>query len=359
MSPHKQQRRLNRKTVCWYLLGILMVHVGVSIAVERARPALRDPYYTERVGRLIERCAEHPDRPLLLVLGSSRSRMGLDPEVVTRTDKSFLVYNFSELSAGPMLEQVFLRRLLAQGVRPEMVLLEVVPLQFASGLGVTSEATRLDQSRLTWDEMTTVAGSYRFRISAYVKWLKTHGLACVSKQPELHEALGIDTPRVPSSSTVGGDRYPYGFMPSHTLPEDRRVAAIQDHLARFGPQLKGSHLAAGPAHALRDLIGLCRREGLPFAVIYMPECSGLRDLYPPEFLAEFDSLLADLRSEGDFELIDARAWVPDEGFWDAHHLHIDGAPVFSARFAQEAIPVLRRHLKSAGDQKMKGSVAAR
>jgi hypothetical protein len=356
MSPHKQKRRLNRSTVCWYLAGLVIVHLGVSVAVHFAGSAFRDPNFNNSAARLAVRCAEAPDRPLLLALGSSRTLMGLDAGLVNRTDKSLLVYNFSDLGAGPMLEQLFLRRILARGVRPSMVLLDIAPMSLASGLGVTSEEVRLDQSRLTWKEMRTVAGSYGFRGKPYGKWLKAHAIACVSKQEELHEALGIDTPLSPGL-TFEGD--PFGFAPYATPREDARVAGIRDHLARFGPQLKGSHVAAGPARAIRELVDLCRSAGLPFAVIYMPECSGLRKLYTPEFLAEFDRFVADLRREGDFELIDAREWVADAGFWDGHHLHYVGAEAFSARFAQEAVPVLRRQIEASGDQKERLAASGR
>jgi hypothetical protein len=103
-------------------------------------------------------------------------------------------------------------------------------------------------------------------------------------------------------------------------------------------------LANGPAQAVRDLAALCRRERLPFAFLLMPECSQFREMYAPSFRAGLDGLFADIRRGGEFELIDARCWVPDDGFWDGHHLHVEGATVFSDRFAREVLPRLKQSL---------------
>ena len=348
MSVYKERRRFNRGTVCSYLLGFVAVQIGIVIAVEHAGGELRDPFFSRVAGRLAARRADAPDRPLLLVLGSSRTRMGFDAGLATRTDGQVLVFNFGEFGAGPMLEQVFLRRLLADGVRPDMVLIEVVPLQIASGIGVTGEETRLDLARLTWTELSKIAGYYRFSAKAYAQWLKNRSLVCVSRQHEMHDALGIDIPQAEttlrSSVNLALDGDDYGFAPWPTPTPQERAASIQDHLVRFRPQLAASRLAEGPARAVRELVALCRRENLPFGIILMPECSGLREQYPPEFRADLNCLFEDLRREGEFDLIDAREWVADDGFWDAHHLDVAGAQLFSARFARVALPRLKQQL---------------
>jgi hypothetical protein len=342
VSAHKARRRWTRANVCWYVLGFVAVQLVLGTAVEWAGTDFRDPIFTRKRKLLAARHADAPGRPLLLALGSSRLLMGLDTGGVTRADGRLLAFNFGDLGAGPMLEQIYLRRLLADGLRPDVVLLEIVPMQLATGIGVTGEQTRLDPARVTWAEMNAVAPNYRYPVTAYARWLKTRGLACLSKQQEIHDALGVDAPRVAVPPPAGEDDYGFGGYP--TPPAQERAAGIRDHLARFRPQLAGSRLAKGPARAVRDLVSLCRAERLPFTVILMPECSGLRDLHTPEFQADLDGLFGSLQAEGAFELIDARTWVGDDGFWDGHHLHVAGAQAFTERFIREALPRLKQHL---------------
>ena len=332
MSPRKRRRRWNRSTVCWYLAGLVAVQLVVGLAVEWAGPKLRDPVYERTAARLAARRAEYPDRPLLLAVGSSRTLMGLDAGRITRTDPRWLTYNLSDLGAGPMLEQVFLKRALAAGYRPDCVLLELTPVMLVRNGMITWEEGGLDLSRLTGPELTAVSGYYRFPIAAGARWVRSRGLPCVSRQRELHDALGVDR------ECLGppGDRVdPFGFAPAPRLTPAELRAALRTGAEKYRDRLRKGHVEDEPARAFRDLIGFCRRETLPFAVVIMPECRSFRELPGPQLGAELDRYLGELRRDGDFRLIDARAWVADEEFWDAHHLNFDGAAKFSDRLCRE------------------------
>jgi hypothetical protein len=331
MSRARTRRRFHGGAVGWYLLGFAAVQLGLGVVIERAAPALRDEVYAQKSGQLAARCAEAPDRPLLVALGSSRTLLGFDAEYVSRNGELPLAYNFGELGAGTVLEQVFLRRLLAAGVRPDLVLLEVAPLQLADPDSVNARA---NSHRMSWAELSWVAKYQRRPVNAYAAWAAGRGLACVSSRGALHEALGVDAPR-----QAGPGAGAYGFLPFSREPE-ARAAHIRSDLERFA-YLAGARLTDGPARSVRDLVGLCRAEGLRFAVVLMPECAGLRALHPPEFLAQLDRLFDDLRRDGEFELIDARAWVADDGFRDCHHLDFTGARAFTARLAADGLPRLR------------------
>jgi hypothetical protein len=337
------RRRFNRAAACWYGAGLVAVQLALGVAIERSGTTIRDPDYTQKMARLAHRRAELPTRPQVIVLGSSRALLGFDGELLTRTDGHTLVFNFSEFGAGPMLEQVFLRRLLADGVRPDLVLLEVAPLQLAAGDVVPAEESWLDTGRLTWDEMRQVAGYYRFPITAYARWFKSRALASVIRQREIRATLHIDESRTEVAAASADD---YGFLPATPPPQDVRAASIQSGLDRYRQRLANARLSGGQVQALRDLVALCRREHLPFALVLMPETCGFRDVQAPAFLAQVDLLIAELSGDRDVELIDARTWIADDGFLDSHHLDAGGATVFSTRFAKEALPRLRRHYYS-------------
>jgi hypothetical protein len=332
VSPRKHRRRWNRAIVGWYFAGLVAVQFVVGAAVEWAGPKLRDPVYDRTAARLAARRAEYPDRPLLLAVGSSRTLMGLDAGRITRTDPRWLTYNLSDLGAGPMLEQVFLRRAIAAGFRPDCVLLELTPVMFVRNGMITWEEGGLDLSRLTGPELTAVSGYYHYPFVAGCRWAKARGLPCVSRQRELHDALGVDL------ECLGppGDRVdPFGFAPAPRLAPAELQAALHAGAAKYRNRLRDGHVEDEPGRAFRDLVGFCRRERLPFAVMMMPECASFRASPGPQFRDELDRYLADLRRDGDFRLIDARAWVGDDGFWDAHHLNFDGAAGLSDRLCRE------------------------
>jgi hypothetical protein len=107
--------------------GFIAVHLGLAWLMECHQPILRDREYGTKLALLQQRIAEEPDRPLILVLGSSRVAVGLHPDDAMSSPSDPLVFNFGILGAGPMMEQVVLDRLLRQGIRPANVILEVWP----------------------------------------------------------------------------------------------------------------------------------------------------------------------------------------------------------------------------------------
>jgi hypothetical protein len=329
VSRRKARRRDYRATVCWYLVGLVAVQIGVGAVIECALPQLRDPVYGQNAARLAQRLAEYPDRPLLLALGSSRTMMGLDAGRMTSSNGRWLVFNFAELGGGAMLQQTLLGRLLAEGVRPIAVQIELVPLQVAAGPILPFEESSLDTGRLTAAELRAVSGYYRYPVTSGFRWLKARTLPCVDRQRALHDALDFDT--APAGETTVDA---FGFWRCEGSPADadhRRERVRRE----FGPWLATTRLADGPVRAFEGLVALCRRERLPFTVVIMPEAESFRSLYAKSFCDEFDQWLAGLRREHEFPVIDARTWEGDDAFLDPHHLCAEGAVLFSDRLARD------------------------
>jgi hypothetical protein len=49
-----------------------------------------------------------------------------------------------------------------------------------------------------------------------------------------------------------------------------------------------------------------------------------------------------LRAETGAPLADARDWLPDDAFYDQHHLTPEGAVAFGARFKRDVLPLAQR-----------------
>ena len=53
-------------------------------------------------------------------------------------------------------------------------------------------------------------------------------------------------------------------------------------LKSFGAGMENFRLSEPSDQALREFLAVCRREGIRTGVLYMPEGSALREIYPPE-----------------------------------------------------------------------------
>src|SRR5260370_23321206 len=118
----------SRASFIWGLLAFLGIQFTLSILMDHWQLELRDPEYGYKLGRLRERLAEEPRRPLWIILGSSRSGLGFRPEVLPRCRsggaESPLLFNFALTGAGPLMELMCLRRVLSDGIRPSRVVVQ-------------------------------------------------------------------------------------------------------------------------------------------------------------------------------------------------------------------------------------------
>jgi hypothetical protein len=121
---------------------------------------------------------------------------------------------------------------------------------------------------------------------------------------------------------------------------------------QFEVGLRQYHICPGPDCALRELLALCRTEGIPAGLIVMPESSEHRSWYPAAARAELAAYLDRLKREFHVPLIDARCWIADADFYDSHHLWPRGAATFTRRFQVEALePFLQGKLVQGGGQR--------
>src|SRR5262245_37566186 len=132
-SPRARKRYSARAALACFAVAALALHAGAIIVLDELRPGVRDPEYARRVTRYQARVAEHPGRPVVLVIGSSRAAMGVCPAAweahraanPVRPDP--LLFNMSMLGSGPVMELMVARRALADGLRPAVVLFEYWP----------------------------------------------------------------------------------------------------------------------------------------------------------------------------------------------------------------------------------------
>jgi hypothetical protein len=139
----------------------------------------------------------------------------------------------------------------------------------------------------------------------------------------------------------------HGWQPFwRSVTPAQRERLTQAAYRQYRDVLQDSRLAERTTGALRETLSLCRREGVPVALVAMPEASAFQALYPAKTKTTLDAFVTGLCREWHVPLIDARCWVADSQFYDTHHLLPEGAATFSDRLAQDAVRPLLRTLAS-------------
>ena len=143
-----------RLDLFWTLLAFIVVQFVLAVLVEQCLPDVRDPEWAAKLARLQARRGEQPHTALVVMLGSSRASMGL--RAADLSNDNVLTFNAALSGGGPLLELISLRRLLAAGLRPDLLLVEVVPYHFNQPADRTLEGMTLNGSRLRQAEIASL-----------------------------------------------------------------------------------------------------------------------------------------------------------------------------------------------------------
>lgn len=329
MSRRSLTQRV-RRDLLWFLLGFVLLQLSLSVAVERCLPDVRDPEYAAKEARLLARRAERPNDVLIAMLGSSRAGMGFCAGDVRPRVTAF---NAALSGGGPMLELVCLRRLLAAGLRPNLLLVEVVPYHFNQIGGRCLEELTLNGSRLRQSEVAALRPYLEGPERLDRQWWKARLLPGVLQHAELRDHLALDTFE-PWAASGDGMRLMdgHGWHPRFLRADPPKQRIDKDRsLARYEPYCRHFHRAERPSQALTDLLTACRAEAIPVELVLMPEDATFRALPSAEVRTGTEQFIEELSRTWKVPVIDARAWVADEDFWDGHHMLPAGATAFSQR----------------------------
>ena len=159
-------------------------------AIHTDRVPLRDPLYLDKLAAIRERPAFRSanDEPLaVLFVGSSRTLVAVDagavgPALSTELGRPVEAFNFGTAGAGPVTCAVYLRRLLADGVKPDAVVIEVLPALLASQ-GAPPESKWLPAIRLRPHELP--GDQENLYLGHGFEWTQQHAQRCVdASQPD-------------------------------------------------------------------------------------------------------------------------------------------------------------------------------
>lgn len=330
-STHR--RRTGRRAIATFFAVFLLANVAFSVGMDRVFPSVRDPEYGRRAKRWHQRQRENPDREFVALLGSSRMAMGVRPEHANNTTGP-LVFNFSLVGSGPIMELMVLKRLLHSGIKPDGVIFEYWPA-FLREDGYYAEEGRTDPHRLLPMDEPFVnewfAGTEHFLSTMRrIRWnpFYEHRLRIIS---QIVPAWLGNSQRLDAGwEKLDG----WGWLPGYhrDLSAAERIDRHKHSNEYFSRLFTGYSIDEKAHRAMREIVALCRQNNIRVRVIWLPESSEFRAAYPPTALRMGEEFIASFCRETGTPLIDARSWVPDEHIGDGLHLSIPGAAVFSRKF---------------------------
>lgn len=334
-------RRAARGFVLAVPLALGALHALGALAVHAAWPELRDPEYGRRANRLAARTAEHPGRPLVLVVGSSRAAMGVRPTAWEAarpgTPADPLLFNLGTVGAGPLQQLIAVRRALADGAKPAAVLFEYWPPLLRTD-GEYAEPLRIDPRRLRESDLPVVR-AYFPDPDATARAVRRArcDVFRFNRERLLTQAAPGLVPKPGRADVAWADLDRWGWLPGmEPKTAAERRALVEHYRAEYRRRFDGHAIGPDATRALCEAAEAARAAGARVGFLVLPESHEFRTWYPPEVEAAAAAHLAALSAALGAPVVDARAWVPDELLADGFHLSRTGAGPFTVRLGMAA-----------------------
>jgi len=334
--------------LAWTLVGLVGIQVVLNLFLELRHPEIYDPEYRDRLVLLQQRLRDEPDRPLLLLVGSSRMITDFRPETLPplkpSADEQALPFNFSHTGAGPLLTLMQVRRLIRLGIHPKWMVVEIVPSMLAESAHVRMANLALASDLPVLRRHVTPSSVYKRYLWERLQICNNHPDACLrSITPwTMNDAPEWDAAPL---EPLGGSMDPVNveMTPAETR---RRTDFVRDFFQEGLQQLRINETSA---KAMRELLDLAHDEKIELVLLLAPESSEFRSWYSQESWTEVDNYCKAIASEHGVSLVNARDWLPDEGFSDGHHAIPAAAVEFTSRLGRDVLkPLVEGRLHANG-----------
>ncbi|MGH7168718.1 MAG: DUF1574 family protein [Gemmataceae bacterium] len=338
-----------KRIVLWTLACFAVSQLVLSIYLDKRQLEMRDPLYGYRLNRLRERLAKSPSPPLFLILGSSRVKYSIWPSALKlhapKNTFQPIVYNFGMNGMGTIRELMYFRRLLADGVRPNWILLEVWPPLWAEA-GFFREAHMIQgEDDLHWRDWPLVCRYFRRDVDVLRQALRRSFLPISDyRTPLLGSVLQTMLPREQIKEInrkvrqcSPDDRGGWFPLPWEIKTPEAKRHAQKDGEEKIKPLLQPVRIDPRSDAALRELLTECRQRGIKVALILMPEPSRTRGWYTPRANAVVRDYLNQVQHDYPLPIIDTRTWVQDDDFMDTCHMGQNGIPAYCERLGRDVV----------------------
>ena len=335
------RRQSARRRVLWAIVAVVTLQLGLSVALERFKPEWRDPEYGLRL-----RDFQASPRPgkLVAILGSSRAQMGLNPAAFDLPGGAG-AYNFAQSGSGPVQELLTFKRLLAAGVRPDFLLVEVLP----PALSDVSPVNRVSASeRYDWRDLGHLEA---YGESLPAGWLRARLSPWSSSRSVLLSRAGLGSLLPPSTRRdfLWKQTRPGGWMPYffEAVDDARREEGLRKAHAEYAGCMADLRIDPAARRAYAKLLELAATHGVRVKFYVMPESPRFRSWATPATRDVVNAYLGELARASGEPAADLSAWgLPEGDFADGHHLLRHAADATSRRLAREHLEAWvtpRRH----------------
>jgi hypothetical protein len=343
-SPTRTKRfsRRSRLALGW-AVGAFIIVEGLLCAAIEIEPMLRDPEFAQKLARLQRQRATHPDRPLILIVGSSRSSSGIQPSALAlsavRQGRPPLVFNMALTGYGPIQQVELLERFRRDGIHPDVILAEVHPLLLHQPPGLWGEEQWMRPESLDRRDLALVSDYMSEPRQWLWRWIIRRTIPAYWYRFPLLNCLSpgwLDTRLRQDGAWRDIDAL--GWLPltcsldSDAVKRRRRYAHDQ-----YAPALHNFCITPAADRALRQFVAQSKASGAAVALFLMPEGKLFQSWYTASARAEIDAYLARLSREAGVRVFDATNWCAEGDFSDSHHLLCGASSRFSRRFAKEVV----------------------
>lgn len=332
--PCPADPRTARREVLWTLGGFVLLALAFVVVMDVRFPYWTDREYAARRQIVLERQAEFPERPLLVVLGSSRVGVGFVPEdlgpIYDAEGRQVSVINFSHLGAGPRMNLLQLRRLLRDGVVPKYLIVELLPVHLHHEPMVLSELAVADTGVLLryWENQELIAKAAEYRLTAVSRY-RANCLQSIAPAFASGERVLLN----PNGGDCNWER------PAN-LDAGRREGLTRLVHEQCADSMANWHVNRLLDGAMRELLQLCLNHDIRVAIVLFPETSAFRSWYGEGVEDRIEEYYLGLFFDYHISIFDDRWAMADESFIDPHHLSLSGAKVFTAKLRKTAIQEL-------------------
>jgi hypothetical protein len=347
LSRARRMSRCGRAALLWLVAVYAVAQTILFVVLDRWHPDLVETTTRNKWKRLQQVAAGNPGRPLLVMLGSSRTEHGFQADRLNGMPvpgrQPLLAYNYGTPGSGPIRELLHLREMLDAGIRPHLLLVEFVPPMFNDpNSGLTCEEVWISPSWATLTQYLRLRPYLAKRKQWVREWLEGHLVSCYSHRVDIITQFKEwqytgKTQSIHIAHDSWGWLIPLGVH--HPLEVLIRHVAAHN---MWAAALNNLRLGDGPVRAMHDLLALCRQEQIPVVLVQMPESTMLRSWYSAKSLADLQRLLDELRTTYGVPVIDAGRWISDDGFVDGNHPNAIGADRFTNQLRREVRRFLAR-----------------
>jgi hypothetical protein len=347
MAPQRVARR-GRTALLWAAVAFTAVNLSICFVADCLDPALREPQYGYKLAMLKQQLGQVAGRPLVLLLGTSRTAYGVRPEALSSVQspdqpspgqQSPFVFNFGIVGGGPIYEFLHLRRLLEAGIRPQAVVVEIHPAL----LKLPPEFTLVQLPPVEYcnaRDMRLLDGYFGDGPAIWREWACCRAEAlyrfrCEIMRRTAHRWVPDQRPNVYAVERMA----PTGWVPGpwSQPSEAHRQANAKVVRDVYAPCYKDFAVGEGPDRALRELLSLCRQEKIVAALLLMPESDELRDEVVTAAQPAIERYVSELSREYGAEVFDASRWCENADFFDGQHLLAAAAGRLSERLGRRVL----------------------